>query len=53
MDVSIIAIPLIEPSLSKVTELLMNMKMAENPTVNEALIMNVIRTNALQNSQEL
>ena len=37
MEVIAMAMPLMEPSLSKVTELFTSMKIAENPTVNEAL----------------
>ena len=52
-DASVIDTPLMEPSLSKVTELLRNMKMAENPMVKEALIRNTIKISKPQNSQEL
>ncbi len=52
-DAIVMATPLMEPSLSKETELLMNMKMAEYPTVNDAWIRNVIITSTPQNNQEL
>lgn len=46
IDVIITAIPLMEPNLSGVTELLMNKMLAENPTVNSALMRKESETTA-------
>ena len=45
-EVIMTATPLMEPDLSNVTELLMNKMLAENPTVNSALMRNENVTNA-------
>ena len=44
MEAIIMASPLMEPSLSRVTELLMNMKIAEYPMLKSALMKNDIVT---------
>ena len=49
----VIARPLMEPSLSKVTELLMKKKMEEYPTLKKTWMMNTMRINSPQSSQTL
>ena len=53
MEDSIMATPLIEPSLSKVTELLMKRNMAENPTMKNPNIRKAFVISRLQSNQVL
>ena len=53
IEVSIMATPLMEPSLSKVTELLMKRNMAEKPTVNSPNIRKALTISRPQSNQRL